>query len=51
MARAMLDQGREAIVVEGGLRAWRKHGLPVEPVPPDDIVHLPTFARRKAAAP
>ena len=42
----MLDKGREAIVIEGGLRAWQKRGLPVERVPADDVIQLPTFARR-----
>ena len=39
-----------AMVIEGGLSAWRKRGLPVERVPDEDVVQLPTFARRAAKA-
>lgn len=42
----MLDKGKDAFVIAGGLRAWQKRGLPVEPVPAGDVVQLPTFARR-----
>jgi 3-mercaptopyruvate sulfurtransferase SseA len=45
VARALRDSGREAVVIEGGLAAWRKSGLPVEHVPAEDVVQLPTFAR------
>jgi rhodanese-related sulfurtransferase len=37
------DQGFNAFVIEGGLAAWRKAGLPLEIVPEDDLVKLPTF--------
>jgi hypothetical protein len=30
-------------VISGGLRAWRKAGLPIEVVPRDDIAALPIF--------
>jgi rhodanese-related sulfurtransferase len=43
VARALLDLGREAIVITGGLRAWQKNGLPMERVPASDIVQLPRF--------
>jgi rhodanese-related sulfurtransferase len=43
VARAILESGRQAIVIEGGLGAWRKQGLPVERVPVDDILQLPSF--------
>ena len=33
------------MVIEGGLAAWRKQGFPVERVPDEDVVQLPTFAR------
>ena len=45
MARALRDLGRDAVVIRGGLAAWKKSGLPLEPVPGDDIMQLPTFAR------
>jgi len=30
-------------VIKGGLRAWRKAGLPIEAVPRDDMAALPAF--------
>ena len=39
----MQQQGFKAFVIAGGLRAWRKAGQPVEPVPGDDLVKLPMF--------
>lgn len=30
-------------VIKGGLRAWTKAGLPVEPVPPGEMTALPVF--------
>ena len=50
MARAILDSGRKASVITGGLAAWRKLGYPVERVPDEDILQLPTFARRPVAS-
>jgi len=44
VAQLLQQQGFKAFVIAGGLRAWRKAGHPVEPVPPDDLVKLPTFA-------
>jgi rhodanese-related sulfurtransferase len=38
------EQGFNAFVIVGGLGAWRKAGEAVEPVPHDDLVHLPTFS-------
>ena len=37
--------GYDARVIVGGLRAWKKAGLELEPVPAEDIVLLPTFAQ------
>ena len=37
-------------VIAGGLRAWRKAGHPVEQVPHDDLVKLPTFTGGAVAA-
>jgi 3-mercaptopyruvate sulfurtransferase SseA len=45
VARALRDHGREAAVIEGGLQAWVKAGHPVETVPSDDLVQLPSFAQ------
>ena len=44
MAHLLQEQGFKAFVIAGGLRAWRKAGQPVEPVPNDDLIKLPTFA-------
>jgi len=39
-----LEEGQIRIaVIRGGLRAWKKAGLPLEPVPSDDITALPIF--------
>jgi membrane protein DedA with SNARE-associated domain/rhodanese-related sulfurtransferase len=44
VARILADKGYTVSVIAGGLRAWKKAGLPLERVPKDDIVHLPTFS-------
>jgi membrane protein DedA with SNARE-associated domain/rhodanese-related sulfurtransferase len=44
VARVLGEQGYNVSVIAGGLRAWKKAGLPLEPVPLDDIVQLPTFS-------
>jgi len=44
VAHLLQEQGFKAFVIAGGLRAWRKAGQPVELVPHDDLVKLPTFA-------
>jgi membrane protein DedA with SNARE-associated domain/rhodanese-related sulfurtransferase len=36
-------KGVRIAVISGGLRAWRKAGLPIEVVPRDDIAALPIF--------
>jgi rhodanese-related sulfurtransferase len=38
------ERGFNAFVIAGGLTAWRKAGKPMEPVPQDDLVKLPSFA-------
>lgn len=43
VARTLLEKGVHCAVIEGGLRAWQKAGLPVESVPAGEIVALPTF--------
>ncbi len=43
VAHLLREHGFEAYVIVGGLRAWQKAGLPVEPVPVADLVQLPRF--------
>jgi rhodanese-related sulfurtransferase len=43
VARQLQDLGFKVFVISGGLRAWRKAGNPVERVPDDDLIKLPTF--------
>jgi rhodanese-related sulfurtransferase len=43
VARQLQDLGFKVYVIAGGLRAWRKAGHPVERVPNDDLLKLPTF--------
>jgi membrane protein DedA with SNARE-associated domain/rhodanese-related sulfurtransferase len=43
VARTLLEKGVRCAVIEGGLRAWKKAGLPMEPVPIGEIVLLPVF--------
>jgi rhodanese-related sulfurtransferase len=38
------EKGFNAFVIVGGLTAWRKAGLPLESVPTNDLVKLPTFS-------
>jgi membrane protein DedA with SNARE-associated domain/rhodanese-related sulfurtransferase len=45
VAHLLRQNGFNAFVVVGGLAAWRRAGNPLEPVPPNDVVHLPTFSR------
>lgn len=45
VAHLLREQGFKAFVIVGGLAAWRRAGEPLEPVPPTDLVHLPTFSR------
>jgi membrane protein DedA with SNARE-associated domain/rhodanese-related sulfurtransferase len=43
VARILQQHGFRSSVMKGGLRAWRKGGFPLETVPPDDVVLLPSF--------
>jgi membrane protein DedA with SNARE-associated domain/rhodanese-related sulfurtransferase len=43
VAQHLLAKGVRAAVIKGGLRAWKKAGLPIEPVPSDEIAELPIF--------
>lgn len=44
VARELQKQGVEVAVIKGGLRGWKKAGLPVEGVPPHEVAALPAFA-------
>jgi rhodanese-related sulfurtransferase len=44
VALMLREAGFNAFVIQGGLAAWRKAGEPLEPVPDDDLLKLPTFA-------
>jgi len=46
VAHMLRSQGYDARIIRGGLAAWKKAGLPLEVVPEDDLVQLPSFARR-----
>jgi len=43
VARILNEKGFHANVIAGGLRAWRKAGLPMELVPESDVELLPKF--------
>jgi len=43
VAHLLREKGFNAFVIVGGLAAWRKAGQPLESVPQEDVVHLPTF--------
>jgi membrane protein DedA with SNARE-associated domain/rhodanese-related sulfurtransferase len=43
VAHVLIEKGYEAYVIVGGLRAWQKAGLPLEAVPQDDMVLMPSF--------
>ncbi len=44
VARLLAEQGIPSAVIEGGLSAWKKALLPLEPVPADEVVPLPKFS-------
>jgi rhodanese-related sulfurtransferase len=44
VAHLLRDKGFNAFVIVGGLTAWRRAGEPLESVPKDDLVKLPTFS-------
>lgn len=43
VARELIKSGVRVAVIKGGLRAWRRDGLPVEAVPRDEMAVLPAF--------
>jgi rhodanese-related sulfurtransferase len=38
------EKGFNTFVIVGGLTAWRKAGFPLESIPKNDLIKLPTFA-------
>jgi rhodanese-related sulfurtransferase len=44
VAHLLRAKGFNTAVLVGGLTAWRKAGEPLELVPQDDLVKLPTFS-------
>jgi len=44
VAHLLREKGFNTFVIVGGLAAWRKAGAPLEPVPKEDLVKLPTFS-------
>lgn len=44
VARELEKQGVCVAVIKGGLRGWKKAGLPVEGVPPEELAALPVFS-------
>jgi membrane protein DedA with SNARE-associated domain/rhodanese-related sulfurtransferase len=43
VARVLLEKKIRCAVIVGGLRAWQKAGLPVEPIPSEEMASLPIF--------
>jgi rhodanese-related sulfurtransferase len=44
VAQQLQKLGFKVFVIAGGLAAWRKAGHPVERVPNNDLIKLPTFS-------
>ncbi len=44
VARELAEHGIPSAVIQGGLSAWKKASLPLEPVPADEVVMLPKFS-------
>jgi len=44
VAHMLRQKGFNAFILVGGLAAWRKAGQPLESVPREDLVKLPTFS-------
>jgi membrane protein DedA with SNARE-associated domain/rhodanese-related sulfurtransferase len=43
VAYLLREKGVTCTVIEGGLRAWQKAGLPLEVVPPEELAAMPLF--------
>jgi hypothetical protein len=44
VAHLLQEKGFNTFVIVGGLTAWRQAGQPLESIPKDDLVKLPTFS-------
>lgn len=44
VARILAEKGIPSAVIAGGIEAWKKANLPLEPVPDNEMVLLPKFA-------
>ncbi len=49
VAKLLSEQGVRGAVIRGGLQAWKKAGLPVEQVPPEEMAQLPAFEIKPSA--
>ena len=49
VAKDLIGKGIRVAVIHGGLRAWRKAGLPVETVPRDELAEMPVFRNSERA--
>lgn len=43
VANLLVEKGIRGAVIKGGLRAWKKAGLPMENIPDDEMADLPLF--------
>jgi rhodanese-related sulfurtransferase len=43
VAHDLMEQGLQVSVIQGGLSAWKKAGLPLEAVPAEEMAALPAF--------
>jgi rhodanese-related sulfurtransferase len=43
VAKELIGRGFHVAVIAGGLRAWRRAGLPLESVPAEEVDPLPAF--------
>ena len=43
VARELEKKGVRVAVIKGGLRGWKKAGLPLEGVPPEELAAMPVF--------
>lgn len=43
VARELEKKGIRVAVIKGGLRGWKKAGLPTEGIPPDELAAMPVF--------
>lgn len=43
VANILIERGYEAYVIMGGLKAWRKAGLPLESIPQSEFIRMPSF--------